>query len=981
MTVNEVWFRFDQDMDASSFSVADDLLTFQNPSGPLTAGTTIWQDPRTLVITFAPQPIEVPMFMALSPNILNVAGVPLDQDGDRIPGEPGDDQYLANLIVDNAGPFVIHTEPGTTSSVPIDRVAFHFNEPVDATSFSLADVSEFTGPGSVDLRNQLTNFLVEDQTITVFFTEQAAGGQFTISIGPDITDAAGNPMDQSQDGVNGQPDDDFTLATNAQSADLAVTAVTDPVDTTHGNDVTLNWTVQNNGSDPATGTWWDYVYLSTDDTWGLNDTLIAKVLYTGGDLTPNGGNYQGSYTGPLPGILPGDYRVIVRTNILENLTEATQSNNTGVSSASARFDLPVLTSGNVETVNVDFRDELYFEFEVPANMAGGSLVLRLGTSDTSVANELYVSRNALPTPSDHDARSLQGLSSNQYIILSNVQAGTYYLLGAVAPDSQVAPNTPLGTANVQADLLVPGEFNVLDSYFGQGGTVGNRTIVINGVNFDRTITATLTDGSGNSIDASRYYRTSSQKLFVTFDLTSLPAGTYDVVLENSVGQVETVASSMDVVAGGGGEFVPSISAPPAFRRVFHSPFVHFPITVSWSNAGLNDIPVPMVVFTSNEPFNDDFQSNVTGSGWNQSFDGVTADVFFASPSEDYVPGLLLPGQSASKTYQVVPRLASQVQGEAAFYTIDVLYDEPDELFAWSAERDRLDPGRLTEDQFDQLFNDFRNSVGLTVGDYSRMLADMSVVVHDLPTDVFDVTLALTQEAFNRFVAANTASIQGQIEHSQFDIDFTGLEVTATNTDTLAAFSAPVRADGVFSLLEIGEGNYDLTVSGGAVAVSGNQVSVPSDAPTSASVQVAIGGTISGSALNTSGQPVNDVQVTLSSAGLDLALLGDVANDGTFQFTDLLPGTYTLIATAPGRAAIARAVTVDFSESISETLTLVAATRLRGSVQANGAPIADAQIRLENEATGDVLAVFTEDDGSYSFLGVPGGILECNDPAP
>jgi len=976
--VNEAWFLFDQAMDTTSFSLAADLFTFQNPSGPVTATGFRWQDATTLVITFAPQPADVPLFMALAPTILNAAGVGLDQDGDRIPGEATEDQYLAELIVDNRGPFVIHTEPGSTASAPIDRITFHFSEPIDAATFSLADVTTFTGPGGVDLRSQLTNFLVGEKSVTVFFNEQEAGGQFTIAIGPSIADAAGNQMDQSRDGVNGQADDKFQFTTNVQSPDLVVASVTNPVPATHGQDVTLTWTVQNNGADPATGTWWDYVYLSADDKWDLNDALVAKRLYTGDPLAENGGNYQASVTAALPGVLPGNYRVLVRTNILENLTEATQANNTGVSANAARFELPALTSGVVATRNVDFREELYYKFEVPADMAGGSLILKLGTSNTGVANELYVSRGVLPTRMKYDARSQQGLASNQYIILSALKAGTYYVLGAITPDQQVGPNTPLGTANLQAELLVPGEFRVLDANFGQGGTAGNRTIEINGANFDRTITARLTDSANASIPAVGYYRIGPESLYATFDLTAVAPGTYSVVFENLAGQVETVANSMEVVANldtfeG---FAPHVTAPPAFGRPFHSPFAHFPTDITWANNGLNDIPVPVIIFASNEPFAEDFESNVTGSGWNQTFHGTNSATFFAFDSGVGVPGVLLPGQQGGKTYEVVPRLAG-VANEAAVFALDVLYDDPANLFNWDAEQDRLSGSYLSQQQFEDLFFQFRTAVGPTQLDYVTMLASTARLFKILPEDVFEATRLLTQEAFARFTANQTASIVGQIDYSNFDIDFSQLEVVVTNRATLDTFTAPVRLDGRFALSNVGAGTFDLAVRGGAVAVGVTPIVVSNDAPTDVSVQVLRGGEVQGSVLSPARSPVVGASLALSSEVLGISRILEIAADGSFTAADLSPGDYVLTATANGRVPATMEFTIDFGGDHSAALVLEVAPVLSGAVRGTGnVLVSGAQVRLTNSTTGNVVSAITGDDGRYSFDGVPAGTWDA-----
>ena len=326
------------------------------------------------------------------------------------------------------------------------------------------------------------------------------------TLGPDISDIAGNLMDQTEDGQLGQPDDAYTAMLDLRSPDLAVISVDDPVAAVFGEQMTLNWSVRNEGSDPAEGLWWDYVYVSTNATWDLGDQLVGKYLYDANTLGAIGANgiYDASINVPVPGLLPDDYHLIVRSNILQNLTEADFSDNQLASTNAAAFDLPVLESGVATPTDVNYRDALYYKIVVPAEATSGSLVLRFGTDNTNVANELYIRRDALPTRAEYDARSQQGLSSNQWIIQSNLQPGTYYVLALAAPDqSQVGP---LGTASAQADLLVPGEFRVLDSFFGQGGTAGNRTIEITGANFDRSLTVALSNGTSVVAEATGYYR-------------------------------------------------------------------------------------------------------------------------------------------------------------------------------------------------------------------------------------------------------------------------------------------------------------------------------------------------------------------------------------------------------------------------------------------------------------------------------------------
>ena len=103
-------------------------------------------------------------------------------------------------------------------------------------------------------------------------------------------------------------------------SDLVVTAITAPATAMSGDVAVLTWTVQNAGLNAASGSWRDTAYLSSDNVWDVNDTLIGYFNYTG-TLQPGQ-----SYTTPpldltLPVAVPGPYRIIVRTDIFDDIVE------------------------------------------------------------------------------------------------------------------------------------------------------------------------------------------------------------------------------------------------------------------------------------------------------------------------------------------------------------------------------------------------------------------------------------------------------------------------------------------------------------------------------------------------------------------------------------------------------------------------------------------------------------------------------------
>jgi hypothetical protein len=90
-------------------------------------------------------------------------------------------------------------------------VRLTFNEAMDASTFTTADIASFTGPNGVDLRNSVIGvFVVPDSGGTQFDIRfvplpQGALGTYSLVIGPDIRDPFGNEMDQNNNLVPGEP--------------------------------------------------------------------------------------------------------------------------------------------------------------------------------------------------------------------------------------------------------------------------------------------------------------------------------------------------------------------------------------------------------------------------------------------------------------------------------------------------------------------------------------------------------------------------------------------------------------------------------------------------------------------------------------------------------------------------------------------------------------------------------------------------------
>src|SRR5690606_25736633 len=118
---------------------------------------------------------------------------------------------------DNTGPRVIDVEPGDTSEGGIDRFTLTFDELIDGSSFSLADIVSFEGPDGPITPANVNH--ISGAIFEVVFAEQTTLGAYTLILGPDIADLSGNLMDQNQNGTGGEtPGDRFTATTTLSPA-------------------------------------------------------------------------------------------------------------------------------------------------------------------------------------------------------------------------------------------------------------------------------------------------------------------------------------------------------------------------------------------------------------------------------------------------------------------------------------------------------------------------------------------------------------------------------------------------------------------------------------------------------------------------------------------------------------------------------------------------------------------------------------------
>src|SRR3989442_655022 len=91
--------------------------------------------------------------------------------------------------------------------------------------------------------------------------------------------------------------------------------------------MTVSWTVKNQGTGTAFGTWYDQVFLSTDQFISANDVSLSNPSHTG-PLTVNATYSMNGQVVTIPANQPaGSYYLLFRTDVYSGLFEDGQDAN------------------------------------------------------------------------------------------------------------------------------------------------------------------------------------------------------------------------------------------------------------------------------------------------------------------------------------------------------------------------------------------------------------------------------------------------------------------------------------------------------------------------------------------------------------------------------------------------------------------------------------------------------------------------------
>jgi hypothetical protein len=373
-------------------------------------------------------------------------------------------------------------------------------------------------------------------------------------------------------------------------ADLVVHDVTGPQTATPGEIVTVSWSLQNEGVNPAVGTSHQAVYVSRDSTWDVGDPLIGvheeEISLAAGALTKHeislsleSSSFEAAATevsGTTPGLEPGSYRFIVRADVRNAIRETDDRNNDGVARAATSVDIQMLSFDAPTSDTWRGSESRYFGLDA---REGVDVRVSLGSA-LFHANELYVAHDRIATASDFDFAHTDAESPLKQVIVPSAQAGRYYVLA----------RSEMGAAGDDDFTLLAEElaFSVRAIAPATGGHLGPVTTTIDGAGFRPSSHVFLRSASVER-EAFHTEFVNTTQLRARFDLNGLSLDRYDVVVRNESGE-EAVQELGFAVVPSTDLRIELVSAVPGDMAIGRD----YPFRFRFENVSNNDIPYAII---------------------------------------------------------------------------------------------------------------------------------------------------------------------------------------------------------------------------------------------------------------------------------------------------------------------------------------------------------------------------------------------------
>ncbi len=373
-------------------------------------------------------------------------------------------------------------------------------------------------------------------------------------------------------------------------ADLTVTKMSVPSRIMAGEAITISYNIANQGEYAAKGKLRDVLYMSKDNKWDENDTMIGVV---NGDVNIDPATeITRTVTGRITNMPEGDYYLIVRTNSTHAIAENDYDNNQTVSYSSSTVAFQTLSLGGTTTVNTSG----LFKLPLHSGLSGKTVGLYLTTPEGASAG-LYAAYDRVPSTARYDRSASDIEATQQEVLIPDVQEGNYYILAQDnAAVSRSLNEFVIGGEQELAETSMTlsareVQFGATTLSITEGGTNGWISTEIHGALLDSIMDFRLVrEGEMIPAESITFYDQTSSK--ATFNLNDAATGSYNVVSELPDGTQATLPDGFKVIPGTNVALGVKLDAPKATRISGYGP-----VSVTYVNGGNTDIVIRELLLT------------------------------------------------------------------------------------------------------------------------------------------------------------------------------------------------------------------------------------------------------------------------------------------------------------------------------------------------------------------------------------------------
>lgn len=312
--------QFSERINTNTFAVDD--LGVITPGGPLSSGSLTLQ---------AIAPLDNSAFDVLLPT-QSAEGLYQVQVGPSIADYAGNNMaatFTAQFVLDKTGPVVTNVVPSGVVSNTITWFDVDFDSAIPMGGVVPGD-AKLSGPGApgvVSIGSRGTH------GVSVWLNAPVPQGQFTLVIGPDVRDLAGNLMPA--------PHTNFL---QVYLPDLAMHEISAPPTALAGQPLNLNWLVTNQGPGNVTGAWKSRVQLATN---AAGDGAVQLGTFIATNLISSTAALSATGLVILPATAAGEHWFIVTADSDNEVFEHTETNNTLIAVTPVTLLTPDLVLANV----------------------------------------------------------------------------------------------------------------------------------------------------------------------------------------------------------------------------------------------------------------------------------------------------------------------------------------------------------------------------------------------------------------------------------------------------------------------------------------------------------------------------------------------------------------------------------------------------------------------------------------------------------